>query len=332
MQKIVLPLIFIFLFHLGFSQANPFEKYDLIVPVKTLSGGRFEEFHDQDTIVRIGSIMFNRMSRQVIGLVEPDTTYAEYDLSPYITSRWMSPDPLAHEFTSWSPYNFVKNNPIIYIDPDGRAPIGALGEFIEKTNNDGSSSITRISDLGDDIGLDIIHKVGGKDDGRTELTSQVSGESQLMKSSKNMLNFANRGDDVNWSNLKDEFFTGTGPEKSMMGPNSVMIEGILDSPTYIEAQEKFKEKGKKIYGTAPDFNPLHPGNNMTSQFIGKANFSFYDLGDKTVVTVMDSKSETSWKPWKKGNESNNIPRKVGKIIPNSTTHQTYLFAIPNTEE
>ena len=38
------------------------------------------------------------------------------------TVRFNSLDPLAAEFPSWSPFNYVLGNPNIYIDPDGRAP------------------------------------------------------------------------------------------------------------------------------------------------------------------------------------------------------------------
>ena len=34
--------------------------------------------------------------------------------------RWMNVDPLADNYESFSPYNFVANNPLIYYDPDGR--------------------------------------------------------------------------------------------------------------------------------------------------------------------------------------------------------------------
>ena len=34
--------------------------------------------------------------------------------------RWMTPDPLVGKYVDWSPYNYVYNNPIKNIDPDGR--------------------------------------------------------------------------------------------------------------------------------------------------------------------------------------------------------------------
>lgn len=38
-------------------------------------------------------------------------------------SVWLSVDPLAHEFSSWTPYHFVHNNPLNLIDPTGMAAI-----------------------------------------------------------------------------------------------------------------------------------------------------------------------------------------------------------------
>jgi len=34
-------------------------------------------------------------------------------------SNWLSVDPLADQYPSWSPYNYTINNPIIYVDPNG---------------------------------------------------------------------------------------------------------------------------------------------------------------------------------------------------------------------
>jgi RHS repeat-associated protein len=55
--------------------------------------------------------------------------YRNYD--PAI-GRFMSVDPLAEKFPGWSPYNFVMNNPINLIDPDGREPIKPLVGTIQQ--------------------------------------------------------------------------------------------------------------------------------------------------------------------------------------------------------
>lgn len=35
---------------------------------------------------------------------------------------WLSVEPLADDFPSWTPYHFVHGNPTNMIDPDGRSP------------------------------------------------------------------------------------------------------------------------------------------------------------------------------------------------------------------
>jgi hypothetical protein len=106
------------------SQAQqPFKEYGYKVKVATLSQGKYVEFFDQDTVVQIGTVLLNRRSGKIVSFVQYDTTFSEYSLQPELISRWMSPDPLAEEFYSESPYNFSHNNPIRYVDPDGAAPV-----------------------------------------------------------------------------------------------------------------------------------------------------------------------------------------------------------------
>jgi RHS repeat-associated protein len=106
---------------------NPFAEYGYTPKIATLSQGKYTETFDNDTLVQIGSVLFNTRSKQIVAFVQTDTLYSEATLEPDIVSRWLSPDPLADEYTSWSPYNYVMNNPIIYIDPDGRKVVFAQG-------------------------------------------------------------------------------------------------------------------------------------------------------------------------------------------------------------
>jgi hypothetical protein len=80
------------------------------IKIATLSKGKYQEFHDLDSIVQIGSTFINVNSRKIVGFVKNDTLNQRNNVS--VPSRWMSIDPLAHEFYSHSPYNFCLNNPI----------------------------------------------------------------------------------------------------------------------------------------------------------------------------------------------------------------------------
>lgn len=113
---------------------NPFAKFGSKAPVATLSKGKYLEVHDLDSIVTIGTIRWHVENQQIVGRLIRDTTDPDAQPVGDVAGRWMSPDPLSEEFPSWSPYNFVMNNPINMIDPDGRAPFdwfkGAGGQVV----------------------------------------------------------------------------------------------------------------------------------------------------------------------------------------------------------
>jgi Bacterial toxin 23 len=99
---------------------QPFESLGKTVKVLTLSNGKYNESFPNDSIMRIGSVLYNRNTGELVAVIPPDTLQPRTD----VPSRWLSIDPLAHKFAAWSPYNFVMNNPVVMTDPDGRAPVG----------------------------------------------------------------------------------------------------------------------------------------------------------------------------------------------------------------
>lgn len=104
------------------QSGNPFKKYGYTPKIATLSDGKYLEFHDLDSIVIIGSVYYNRITKKVVDFVERDMTNPDAQPLSDIRGRWLSPDPLSEEFNSWSPYNFVYNNPVKFVDPTGMAP------------------------------------------------------------------------------------------------------------------------------------------------------------------------------------------------------------------
>lgn len=119
---------------------QPFERLGVKVPVLTLSNGRYPEFFPNDSLRRIGSVVYNRRLHRIAYLLPADSlTYPPAE----VTSRWFSPDPLAEKDIYISPYAFARDNAIRYIDTDGREIVDPKGKPITySVNSNGSVSFS----------------------------------------------------------------------------------------------------------------------------------------------------------------------------------------------
>lgn len=117
MRRITAFLLFLLILLTGYAQ-NPFAAYGYEPTMATLSNGRFDEFHDKNRIVEIGSIKFDTKTNKIVGLVGADTLDSVMDVQT--VSRFISIDPHAERYYSISPYAYCNNNPVNYVDPDGR--------------------------------------------------------------------------------------------------------------------------------------------------------------------------------------------------------------------
>ena len=107
----------VFIYQSNAQDYNPYESIGQEAEVLTLTKGKYLEFFDLDSIEVIGDAILNTNTMKVIGFIEHDTLYSEATLEPEIVSRWWAPDPVMQPHQS--PYLFVANNPIIYVDPNG---------------------------------------------------------------------------------------------------------------------------------------------------------------------------------------------------------------------
>ncbi|OON67137.1 hypothetical protein B0919_20130 [Hymenobacter sp. CRA2] len=121
---------------------QPFERFGVQVKVLTLSNGRYPEFYPNDSLRRIGSVVYNTRLKRIAYLLPADSLA---DRAPSeVTSRWLAVDPLAHKYAFITPYAYGINNPIRYIDPDGREIVDAKGNHVQVTyNKNGTLSFSK---------------------------------------------------------------------------------------------------------------------------------------------------------------------------------------------
>ncbi|WP_276733605.1 SpvB/TcaC N-terminal domain-containing protein [Chryseobacterium carnipullorum] len=98
--------------------------------------------------------------------LDAETGYYYYGARYYNprVSLWLNVDPLAEKHPSWSPYIYVLNNPIKYVDPNG------MDEWIRNTNG----TYTKVGDRGGNDTDYLLNKAGGSVINEVELSQGYS--------------------------------------------------------------------------------------------------------------------------------------------------------------
>ncbi|MEI9921870.1 MAG: RHS repeat-associated core domain-containing protein [Bacteroidota bacterium] len=105
-----------------FEPTQPFKKYGYTVNIATASEGVLEESFNNQEQEQIGTVIIDTRNRKIVSFVKRDTLLPDdrigrmYDPA---LGRWWVVDRLAEKYYNMSPYNFVANNPILYVDPNG---------------------------------------------------------------------------------------------------------------------------------------------------------------------------------------------------------------------
>ena len=255
----------LFLIGLSFAAAaqdyNPYKSIGKKAKILTLSKGKYVEFFDYDTIQRIGTVMYNIRSKKIVRLLNVDSIYKKASNNTS-TSRWYSPDPLSEKFASYSPYNFVENNPISKVDPTGASTesvhIDDKGKVL-RNYNDGDNSV-------------YVHKAGTTATDVDKAYVNTMAASKLKNTSGGGTKIGELGKAIDGSTIF----------KNFLNANINTASGIVNPLTFRNlvkghGEWDLKNNNGTIYGLAHSFDK---GKTTQTQFaFGGKNYTSEDLGN-----------------------------------------------------
>ncbi|MBN1971954.1 MAG: hypothetical protein JW870_21560 [Candidatus Delongbacteria bacterium] len=86
----------------------------------SLSNGRYDEVHEYTQYERIGSAIIDMETMKIVSFIDSDSMKGISEIDQIMTTRFLSVDPMARKYPEMNPYGYCANNPILYVDPDGR--------------------------------------------------------------------------------------------------------------------------------------------------------------------------------------------------------------------
>jgi uncharacterized protein RhaS with RHS repeats len=198
-----------------------------------------------DTLVRIGSVLYNQLTHEVVTVVTQDTLYGEFDLKSEVVSRWLSPDPLASKYSNWSPYNYAINNPVLFVDPDGMEIIISIKGRGEEADKQRAEILSNLRSLTNDK-LDIDR------DGKVSIASRSDNDSK--STGTDLVRNLIEGVKMDDGTTKNYTVTITKGENN--GTDPVNSKGLITDESKANAQNNTGT------GSLINFNPNKKGDNV----------------------------------------------------------------------
>jgi hypothetical protein len=119
MKTIYKILLFTMFYQYSVAQDNPYKIFGYEVKNKYEDDFDKVVIVNSDSLSTIKKVVFDTEKRQIHLFDANESLIGSIDILGEEFYQFITTDPLSEKYYSLSPYNYVANNPLIYIDPDG---------------------------------------------------------------------------------------------------------------------------------------------------------------------------------------------------------------------